>query len=599
MSSTLRSVLRPLSAVFLAAAMLMPLACHKAAAPVEVPEPFTGQLPEVDGVQAIVSLRHPKLVNDDLGKLMAGVPETALARMMLSQYAAFGYPDFTEITAGSNIGVALLSLSAADLKAKNTVAIGFAKLKEGGKLWGLLVAQGMVMQKHGDWVLIAKDDASLAKLKSPDAVAAYLEQPQAEDLRLWGRLTPEFLAGIKDQVATGIDGDGNTLSAEQKKAAHAYCDVLFTLLGEIHSADISLAFADEGIHLDYGLQALPDTPLGIYLRYKPSPAPAIASYFSGDSLAAMSFHNNPQAVVVLFDSILDPLIAVDYPPAAGPLKDFKTSVDAQMALNSGQGVAAFDLAVGPKDGRDQVQPEFVFVNSGTFTPESVRNYLKSTRAVTDEFTQLMQAQGKKTPGVNVSTTIAPYVENAVTIQGCVFDSWTTTVAMNGKTLSTRTDFGGVVDGSLVMASSEDALKARVPALLAKVALPDALPVPAIPGEVGHGQINGGKLVDLMVAAAKLDLTDSDTKAQVDGLKAAYGTDAPVSFSVIFGQAKVSENTVVPYKFIEGTIHLGQYLSARKFNLLSLFAPGAPPRARPMRPARPPVTTPPVLLPDGQ
>jgi hypothetical protein len=61
------------------------------------------------------------------------------------------------------------------------------------------------IQKHGDWVLLAKDPASLAKLKSPDAVIAYLEKPQTEDIRFWGRASPELLSWLQDRLVQSFN----------------------------------------------------------------------------------------------------------------------------------------------------------------------------------------------------------------------------------------------------------------------------------------------------------------------------------------------------------------------------------------------------------
>jgi hypothetical protein len=576
----LRPVLRPLCVLLFAAALLLPLACHKAAAPVETPEPFTGQLTEVEGVQAIVSLRHPKLVNEDLGKLMAGVPETAMARLLLMQFSTFGYPQFSEIAAGSNVGVAVLNLTAADLTAKTTVAIGFAKLQENGKLWALLAARGLVLQKHGEWVLIGQDAASIAKLKSPNAVIAYLEKPQTEDLRLWGRLSPEFLASLKASAQSGLDAQLPSLSADERKAAQAYCDVLFSLLGQIHSADISLAFADDAIKLSYGIQMLPDSAFGIFLRYPPGPVPEVAQYVSGDAFGTLSFRQKPRALLDLSNAILDALIAVDYPPVADRLKEIKASRAAILESSSGGGVAAFNLGYGPKDGRNQISPDYFYVMGGNFTPEMARNYFKQIHTVTEQVSQLMRAKVKAVPGVAGVQVEHPYVENAATVEGCAFDSLTTAMAMNGQELSSQTQLGGVAGGNLVIATSETTLKARLPALLAKTPLPDAIRVPDIAGEIGHGEFNGAKFVDLLVEAAKLDLTNPDTKAQVDGFRAEYAAAGPASVSVTAGQAGAKAVFAVPYKLIESSIHLGQYMAAQKFNFASLFMPALPTNAHP-------------------
>jgi hypothetical protein len=64
--------------------------------------------------------------------------------------------------------------------------------------------------------------------------------------------------------------------------------------------------------------------------------------------------------------------------------------------------------------------------------------------------------------------------------------------------------------------------------------------------------------------------------------------------VTVGQAKGQVELAVPYKFIEASVHLSQYLSARKFNLLQLFTPAPPPRA--VRPRPRPRPAPPEAAP---
>ena len=118
MDTLKRRVLLSLNAAVAASALLFSAGCHKKEAPqAEGPEAFTAQLPEVEGVQAILSLRHPSLINQDLEKLMAGVPEAGVhAGGAFYTTAAYGYPEFTDIAAGSNVGVAVLSLSGAEIK---------------------------------------------------------------------------------------------------------------------------------------------------------------------------------------------------------------------------------------------------------------------------------------------------------------------------------------------------------------------------------------------------------------------------------------------------------------------------------------------------
>jgi hypothetical protein len=583
--------LRPFCVLLAAAALLLPSACNRpAGTPATAPLPFTGQLPEVGGVQAIVSLRHPKLVNQDLGKFMAGVPETAMLRLVLSQFAAYGYPEFSEIAADSNVGLAVLSISAADLKAKSAVTIGLAKLKEGGKLWTLLQASHLAVQKQGDWVLIGKDEASLAKLKSPAAVISYLEEPQAEDLRLWGRASPDLLAALKDQFLLGVNVQLSALAPAQQKAALAYIDVLFSLLAQLHSAGLTLTFTDDAMRLTEFAQFLPDSPAGTYLRYQPGPPPAVAQLVSGDALLTGVFRQDPKAAGDLASATLDPFIAVGYPPVSDPLKRMKASYLALVAASDGGGAGVVDVTGEVKDGAPKMTPRFFYTLSGQFTPQIVRSYVQSGKALTDMLTNFMGANFAAKAGAPPGTLPTQLTENALTVDGATFDSWVIPNGLGGPEAGRTTDYVGAAGGNLVVADSEATLQQRLPALLAKTALADGIAVPASADEIGRMSLNGAKLVDLAAAAAKLDRSDPDIKAALDGFTADYAAGGPVTSVVTGGQAKGQVELAVPYKFIEASMHLGQYLSARKFNLLQLFTPG-PPRsaAHPRRPS--PAATP--------
>jgi len=574
-------VLFSVNAAALAAALLLSTGCHRnTALPVQGPEPFTAQLPEVDGIQAILSLRHPGLVNQDLEKLMVGVPETGILRMLLSQCAAYGYPDFSDIAAGSNIGVAILGVSAADLKANSVVYVGFAKLKKGGKLWALLNAAHLAAQESGEWVMFAKDPASLAKLKTPETVMAFLEKPQAADIRLWGQTSPELLAGLKERLMLPFDARIASLTQEEQKAAHGYIDALFSMFSQLHSVDISLGFDDAGFKMAESAQFLPETPIGTFLRYRAGPHPDVAGFVSADALGTMIIRQNPKAVSDLSGSIIDTLAAVDYPKVSGPLKELKASYGPMMAASSGGGAATIDLAFGSKNGREQMTPEFFYVLSGQFTREIVRAYAKSTQALTTDFSSFVAGKIASAPGVAAIAPSFPYTyaEDSLNIDGIPFDCWTLPVVVDGRELSRTTEYFGVADGTFIMASSEAALRKHLPGLMSRTALSDGIRMAEGPGEIARMELNGGKLVDVFAAAAKLDLADPVTKTRIDGLKADYAAGEPASAAVTAGQAKGTVSLSIPYKFIEGSVHLGQYMSAKKVNLFSLMAGAAVPPA---------------------
>ena len=581
MATVPRQVLLSISAVASAAALMLSAGCHKnASLALPGPEPFTAQLPEVEGVQAILSLRHPALLNQDLEKLMVNVPEAGIIRMALAQAAAYGYPDFPDIAAGSNVGVAILSLSGADLKAKTVVYVGFAKLKKGGGLWSLLNMAHLAAQETGDWVMFAKDQASLAKLKSPGAVMAYLEKPQAEDIRLWGRVSPDLLAGLKGALMPGLDARIASLTQDQRKAAHGYIDALYSWLLQLHSVDVSMGFDDFGFKIAESAQFLPDTPVGTFLRYREGPSPEVAGFVSADSLGTVIFRQNPKAASDLTVAILDSLIAVEYPSGSGPLKEMKASFGTMMAASSGGGAAAFDLAVGKRNGREQVTPEFFYALSGRFTREIVRAYAKSSLTMSKDFSSLIAGKLASVPGAGGLAPSFPYTyaEDSLNIDGVSFDCLALPVAVNGREISRTTEYFGAVDGNFLMASSESALRKHLPALRAKTALADGIRMAEGPGEIARMNLNGGKLVDVFAEAAGLNPGDPDTKSELAGLKADYAAGEPASAGVTVGQARGSVTLSVPYKFIEASVHFERYMGAKKVNLFSLMAGAAMPPA---------------------
>jgi len=573
---------RPRIAVIVTALLFQTAGIKPAAlAAIPGPEPFTAQLTEVDGVQAIISLKHPKLVNQDLEKLMAGVPETAMLRTILTQLAPYGYPEFSEVAAGSNIGVAILSPSGAEFKNRSAVLIGFAKLKEGGKLWTLLGQSGLVIQRHGDWILFARAGADIAKLKSPDAVIAYLEKPQAEDLRFWGRASPELFALIRDKVSPGLAAKAASLAPEKRKAAADYLHVLAAMLGQIHDAGIALSFEDAGIRLSYFVQFRPDTPAGILLSYGAGPVPAVAGYISADALGTFVSRNNPKALSNFADSVFDSLIAVDYPPMSERLRKLKTSYEEFMAASDGGGAGTFNLAVVEANGREQLKPRFFYVASGHIGREEAQAYFRQSQTLNNPLAKLLRLSGGPGAGMAPVESHSAYAENALTVADTSFDCLTVSSSMGGVPFSSVTEYIGVIDGNMVVADSAATLKRQLPALRAGITLADAIPVSDAPGEYGRVTLNGSKLVEQFAVAAKLDLNDEDVKAQIASLKAAFAAAGPAVAVMTAGHAQGVLTLSVPYKFISASINLGTYMSAQKFNLLGLLAPGAALAASPV------------------
>jgi hypothetical protein len=357
----------------------------------------------------------------------------------------------------------------------------------------------------------------------------------------------------------------------------------------VHSVDVSLTFADDGIKLIYGAQFLPETPIGLSLSYKPGLPPTVARYVSADALAAFVGSQNPQACADLVKSILNILTAVDYPPVSNRLKESESAYIAMAAESNGGGVGAFNLNFAQKDGRRQVRPEFFYVLSGHFSKKLAGAYFKNAYALNKKFSDFMLANFKTGPGGGFSgaVTDSSYAENALVVDGVAFDSVAFTTSVKGDEKSKMTEYIGTAGGNLVIASSETALEEHLPGLIARTVLADGIRMPDAPDEIARLDLNGGKLVEFLADADKLDLTDEDTRAQIDDLKAAFADGGPVSVAITAGQAKGGYTLSIPYKFIAATIHLVEYMKARNLNFAT-FAPQPPPPPPPPETPMPPL-----------
>jgi len=99
-------------------------------------------------------------------------------------------------------------------------------------------------------------------------------------------------------------------------------------------------------------------------------------------------------------------------------------------------------------------------------------------------------------------------------------------------------FVGVVGGNLVIADNEPALRSRLPALIAGLPLADGVGIPLEGDDQILANVSGGKILDLIVGAAKLDPADEDSKAQVKDLAAEFAAAGPIRWTlagVHFGQ----------------------------------------------------------------
>lgn len=544
-----------LGAFALIASLLLSTGCK----PKNQPAAFTAELIEIPGVQAVYTLRHPKLINAELEKFMTEVPEAALARMFLGGLTAYGYPEFSEIAPNSNIGIILLEIDGETFLTGSPTFIGFAKLKADGKIWTALTQSGLTLEQRGEWTWIANDSAAFDKLASGDAVTAHLDRPQDEELRLWVSVTPALLEAFKSRVMPALETKLADRPAEEREALVAYADVLWGYLAQLHSVGGSLDLNDQGIALSYSAQALPDTALGTLLRYPPGPEPKIAHSVSGDGLFNLVARQNMPASTEFFTALLDQLIAVDYPAVATALTTLKSGFLDLINAGDGGAVLTLDLTL-PGDGAFPVPEIEIFaVYSGNYTEEIVGGYYRESTALTEKLTNaFMTVISAAMPEAPASTFTATLDEDALTLDGVRFGALTTTIT-TGEADPVRTvQYYGVANGSYLMATSEDFLRAKLPALLAGKAVANPVTIFFTGDEVAVGILQGARIVDLVVEALELDLTDADVQAQVSGFKDAYAAIDSPRLILSASQAQAKMTFSMPYKFISQSVRLDQF-----------------------------------------
>lgn len=536
--------------------------CKPKAASATEPAAFTAELTETPGVQAVYTIRHPKLINADLEKLMNAVPEAALARMFFGQLTAYGYPEFTELAAGTNIGIALLSLDETTLAAAEPVFIGFAKLKQGGKIWSALEQSGLVLETRGEWTWIARDAALFEQLKSADAVTAHIARPQTEEIKVWGRATPVLLSALKSRVMPALEAKLAENPAEDRQALTAYADVLWGYLSQIHSGGASIDLGDTGLAIAYSVQFLPDSAIGTWLRYPHGPAPKIAASVPSDGLFNIVMRQNAPAQAEFFEGLFDALIAVDYPKVSSPLKAHKDSFISLIKSSDGGTVVTMDMSM--PDGAKAPDLSLFGVYAGQFTEAQVADYYRQSAALTDTFTNAiltgMSSLNPMQPAISMKSELK---EDVLTIEGVRFGTFTSTITSGTEEPVTTVQHYGVADGNYIFATDEAALRAKLPAILSKKKVAKPVSIALTGDDALIGTVQGDRLVDMIVEGMKLDLSDADTQAQVNTLKEGFAAaDAP-RFVVSAAQAKGVFTLNIPYQFVSQSVRLGQFAAAHK------------------------------------
>ncbi len=562
MSSPRRPLLLGFGCVALGIALLFGSACKpKATAQATPPLPFTGQLTELEGVQAVYSLRHPKLILGDLDKLMAAVPEAGMLRMVLPQLTPYGYPEFSELALEANLGVAMLEINPSELENTKPALVGFAKLKPAGKIATALAKSGLVLEVRGEWTWIAKDAADFAKIKAPDALLAYINRPQTAELRTWGRATPALLARAKELLWPKLQAQIAKREPAEQKAASAYYDILWSYLAELHSGGASLDFNEQGISLDYSAQFMPDSALGKLTRYPAGPSPRVASFVSADALMNAVVRQNMTGQIEFVSGFLDKAAAVDFPSFSESLKRAKSSFLTYAAQTDGGVVMTLDMRI-PEPGKPPVV-ELFGVQTGQFSPASVSALYRDGIGLGKQFNHaLFSALAVMAPNAPMPEFKQELKENVLTIDGITFGGVTTTSSLKGES-TTQVQFYGVVDGNLVYAMNEDALRHKLPVLRAQKPLADAAPSNFQDGEVFVATITGAKIVDMVGSGLSLNLADPDVSGRIASLKKAYTDGGPVRMTVSARQAEAVMNVTIPYAFIAQSVQLSQFANANR------------------------------------
>jgi hypothetical protein len=520
-----------------------------------------------DGVELVLSIRHPKLLNADVERLMAAIPEAASLRMALMGASVYGYPEFSDIEPGSNVGVAFGDLLGTDRKLPRTgtFIVGFAKLKEGGKIWNLLLSKDLKLRKVGDWTLIAKSADVFARIGKPQGVTALLEKPHPEDVRLWLRTSPVMLEGLRQKALQAFRTQNPGASEADSKEVGAEAEAVKSLLSQVRTVVLDASFGDKALTIRLSAESEPGSPLGRLLSSEPGPSPAVAAFVSGDALMTAFQRFNQKALADYAGYALDTLIAPLDKTRAAKGREAKATLLAALAAADGGAVAVVNLRVNPKAVSPKVTAEYFSVESGHFDRDLERRRIALAQGIERNVVwtpPVMMSSGR----AHVETSVA---FDATSILGTSFDRMTS-VSLIGKTkVSESVRYLGIVGGLGVSASNEETLRARLPALIARRELPDALAAPVVPGEWMRFQLNGDKLVDTTVAVAELDPTDPDVKAAIGQFKAEYDKGGPAVFTICLGDDRAVSSASIPYSFLQATFHMGVYAHGKGLNLETL------------------------------
>ena len=279
---------------------------------------------------------------------------------------------------------------------------------------------------------------------------------------------------------------------------------------------------------------------------------------------------NPTGQSQFVTGLFDALIAVDYPDFADSLKQAKASYLSTLEHSDAGAVISVDMTL-PLDNQ-QPKIKMIGLTTGDFTAAQLiancRTSVAGAEKLTNTLFSIITALSPLTP---IPQNHQQFNENALTIDGIPFSSVVTTakttVAGTEKTTMT-TVFYGVVGGNIVYAIDEDALRAKLPAIIAAKPLANSIQLAPKADELALVAVQGEKIVQMVAESAHVDLNDADIIAQLNTLKEGYTAAGPVLMSVAASQAQSTVAMTIPYKFIAQSVKLGLFAKAHQKKLAS-------------------------------
>lgn len=522
--------------------------------PAPKPEAFTGSLETIEGIHAIVSVRHPKLILQDFQHLVSAVPEAGIVSTLLAMSGdKFGYPNFAEIKDSANSGIVILDDDFARIQTPATVL--FIKLKPRGKLRrNLFTAEnGWHTAEHKEWTILSRDETALRRIKNPDAIIARLSIPQTEELLAHGQLNPGIIPFLKTNLLRELAKF--ELNPDDKTALAAYAEIVLDLLAQIHSAGYALDLNETGIQLRATTQFLPDTPLGTAARYRSEHPVADAQHLPDDALVSAVIRYEPKAAADLHNYLATRITAVDYPGVSEPLKKIFDAYIPFLKANQGASALLMDFRFTGDFTRPLIT-NFITTSATTLKQDALDKTFLDAYAASEELLANIKNKLPKKQRADFVTITLAYKPAALKISGLDFAKTEATAKLHGETLP-QTQYVGLHKNTLIAAGEDDKpLQKYLPAFIARNPLENSLAqaLPLATGQIARVSLNGGKLLDLIATYEQFPRLDSDTLAN---LRTEFTEAGPIILNYETRQAALTIDTQIPYKFIAAILHLTQ------------------------------------------